>query len=699
MRLISPDLKFEVCAINQSELDTHAYPDEVVQEIDQEDRDSYLQAARLINERVDETVVIVQHEYGIYGGTWGGYLIDFLKELRCPVITTVHTVAAQPSLTMHRVTNDIVANSHLIVTLTDTSYALFQEIYPSAQSKTVRIDHGIHPQIFMKPQEAKAKLKLNNKHVLLTFGLLGPSKGIEHVITAMKSIAAQFPNALYLVVGGTHPNIVRKYGERYRLKLMKQVNKLGLQKHVRFVDNFLPTEAILRYLQASDIYVAASLNPEQAVSGTLSYALGAGRAVVATDFAQARESVLPRVGRVVPIGDSKALASAVNSLLGNSKLLNTMHRSAYASTRSMLWSNVADNYMGFAETLTNRLARWPKLNFQHLQALTDKFGMLQFATATAPLKSSGYTLDDNARALQLVNDIARLYPKQVELCNRLARPYLRVMEICLSHSPPVNYLTAIQRRPTQQNLEENLEDSRARAYWALQSAASGPLKIAKGAKKILKQLPFISPKQQHLRTIAFRLLGSCEACNAGDTSTKSQIKRLADHLVDVFEQTALSDWAWFEPALTYANGMISASLLEAAKVTGDDRYREVGLRSLDWLISVGFMGEVYIPIGQAGWYTRGGVRTLFDQQPEDVLAMMQGLGSAYQLTSNPKYLKLLHKAFSWFLGNNLLGVRMYDDSSGGCRDGLTPEGPNANQGAESTISYLKARLLLEQLKA
>lgn len=697
LQLLLPNIQFLVYALNQSELDTHAYPVEVIQEIDQDDRDSYIHAAQIINRHAKETLIIMQHEYGIYGGPWGEYIVDFLKTVRSPVITTFHTVLPQPSLSMHRVTQAIIENSHKLVVLTDASFRLVEELYPAAQTKLVRLAHGIHPQVFAKPNQVKRKFKLTGRRVLLTFGLLGPSKGIEYVIRAMKSVVKKFPETLYLVVGGTHPNILRHHGESYRLKLMRLVKELGLQKHVRFVNNFLPTDVILRYLQAADVYIASSLNQEQAVSGTLSYALGAGRAVVATNFTQAEEAVQPKVGRRVPIGDSRALAQAVIALFGTRQTLPAMHRAAYASTRSMLWSNVADNYAEVAAQLTLRLDRWPEFKLDHLLTLTDRYGLMQFATATAPLRTSGYTLDDNARALHLVSDVVELYPEHTHLCNQLARRYLRVIEICLAHKPPVNYLTASTRRPTLQNLSEDLNDSRARAYQALQAAAKGSLKLRDSAAKLLGSVPNQLHERQTLRTTAFRLLGVCSAYEGGRPELDSELARLATRLTRAFEQTALSDWAWFEPSLTYANGSLSASLIEAARVTGNKKYRKVGLQSLDWLTSIGFMGEVYVPIGQAGWYSRGGVRTMFDQQPEDVFAMTQALVGAYKLTSDPKYRKLLKKAFSWFLGNNLLGVRLYDDASGGCHDGLTPNGANVNEGAESTLAYLKARLLIDQV--
>jgi glycosyltransferase involved in cell wall biosynthesis len=372
-----------VCAMNESRLDTHAYPPEVTLQIDQEDEDSYSRAAASINAHAAETIVIVQHEYGIYGGDSGSLLVGFLEKLRCPVITTLHTVVAEPSYEMRAVTEQIIANSDRLITLTDTSYKLFASLYPSAQEKLVRIMHGIHPLLYKQPKAKKAQFGLADRSVLLTFGLLSRNKGIEYIISALPSIKEKIPNVMYLVLGATHPGVLRQEGEAYRLELMGLVKSLSLEGNVRFVDDFLPVKEILEYLQATDVYVATSLDPQQAVSGTLSYALGAGRAVIATNFAQAKEIVSQHVGRIVSIRDSGAVSEAAIELFAAPDKMQSMNHAAFAQTRSMLWTNVADDYAkclaDVARINEMRVAIWPPLKWDHLLALTDEFGMYQFS--------------------------------------------------------------------------------------------------------------------------------------------------------------------------------------------------------------------------------------------------------------------------------------------------------------------------------
>ncbi len=699
MRLLLPDINFEVCALNISSHNAHNYPAEVIRVIDSGSPASYLEAAGAINKKADQTIVIIQHEYGIYGSHYGQNLIPFLKALKCPVITTLHTVLAKPPAEMKAVTKGIVALSDQLVTLTRSSYDSLLARYPASKSKLNLIEHGIHPTLFRQADEVKPQLKLAKHRVLMTFGLLSRNKGIEFALKALPAIVTRYPDVLYLIIGETHPDVLRYEGEAYRSELRKLSKELGMEAHVRFIGDYLPVSKILTYLQATDIYIAPSLDPQQAVSGTLSYALGAGTAVISTGFSQAKEILGKEVGRIVPIGNSAAISREAIKLLSNPLSLEIMRQSAYGSTRSMLWSNVASNYITKAASLAMksgyRLKSLPRVKLDHINRMTDEYGLIQFATGRRSNPKSGYTLDDNARALQAVNSLARLYPEKLYECDRLSVSYLKVIRVCLSYNPPVNYLSAISSKATEQNYNEDFSDSFGRAYYALQTAAFGPLKKAQKARLLIKKLPVLAGDATP-RTVAFYLLGACAAFDSSNPRTAKPIKLLADRLVKVYRQNAAPEWRWFEPIMTYANGQLCASLLEAARLTGLPIYKKVGLESLDFLCSACFMGQVYVPIGQKGWYHREGARTLFDQQPEDVFAAVQALASAYSLTGRRKYLELAGKAFSWFLGNNLMGLRLYDDKTGGCRDGLTPKGVNKNEGAESTLAYLQARLIVER---
>ena len=700
MRGLLPDVELEVCAVNRRGISVKSYPTDVIAQIDQDDRHSYIEAARYINKRAAETLVIVQHEYGIYGGKAGDYILDLVHNLKCPIITTLHTVIDDPSPQMRKVARGIISSSKKVVVLTHDSYRVLTKLYPTLSSKVARIDHGIHPIIFQQPSEAKFPIGLSGRTVLLTFGLLSRNKGIEYVINALPAIVAKFPDTIYLVVGRTHPSVLLDEGESYRQELVDLVKKNRMEKNIKFIDDYLPLDKILAYLQAADIYIASSLDPKQSVSGTLSYALGAGCAVVTTDFSQAKELVTENVGRIVPGEDSRAISLAVNSLLKNPKKLRSMSQIAYESTRSMLWSNVADNYIELLdhvlEDSKQKLKYWPDFSLKHLESMTNKLGLVQFARKAQPMLRSGYTLDDNSRALQLVVAAADARPELANKCNALAKIYINVMAHCLNQEPIVNYLSGASRAITEQNDQEDLRDSFARAYYALQTTAAGSLGIASEAKLLIDRLPTI-PDNQILRPISLYLLGACDSLEAGNKEAKSLVNKLAKTLIEAYETHSSAGWRWFEPSMTYANGQLCASLLRAAQLTNSRKYKKNGLESLTFLCQVAFMGEVYVPIGQDGWYSHSKHRALFDQQPEDVWATIRALKLAFELTKDQSYVRLAKKAFSWFLGNNLLGYRMYDDESGGCHDGLTLLGPNKNEGVESTVTYLQARLALENL--
>jgi len=704
LKLLLPEVKFSVCAVNDNPTTTYKYPKEVTLQIEQEEETSYVKAAEAINKHAEETIVIVQHEYGIYGGASGEYIISLLKNLHCPVLMTLHTVVATPNPEMRKVTKQIISSCDQLITLTDGSYKLFKSLYPSAENKLTRIMHGIHPLLYKKPVDSKPQFKLENRKVLLTFGLLSRNKGIEYVINALPNIKQQIPDIIYLVVGGTHPGVIRKEGEAYRDSLAELVKKLSLEDNVRFVPKFLPLQDILRYIQSADIYIATSLDPQQAVSGTLSYALGSGRAVIATNFAQANEIVHKDVGRVVPIRDSEAISAAVIDLFAEPGALRTMNHLAYSETRSMLWSNTADNYAGsladIAKLRNTELIRWPVINWGHLKTLTDSLGMLQFSVKRRPDYESGYTLDDNSRALQTVQSAFDMGVLDKSLYSELSKKYLHIMEVCLTHYPTVNYLEVNTLLPTGQNLKENLNDSLARAFYSMQTIKYTGLKpVRDKATALLDNIPGDLYQVPYIRTLAQLLLGASFALQNGDVKMRKIVEELANRLVEAFRQNATPAWKWFDSAMTYANGQLCASLLDAARATKSDMYRKVGLESLEFLCDTCFMGDVYAPIGQDGWRQRDdGSRALFDQQPEDAFSTMQALESAFTLTGDKRYVEMARKVFSWFLGNNLVGDRLYDDTSGGCHDGLRSDGVNQNEGAESTLSYLNARLIIERLE-
>lgn len=700
--LLLPEVKIEACAINKRDMPIPDYPPEVIFEIDQDKLSDYSKAAAKINRRAEETLVIVQHEYGIFGGKYGDYIVELLDKLDCPVITTFHTVIDNPSTRMRRTTSKIIKKSDQLVVLAATSVQILHDLYPRSAKKVNLIGHGIHPVNFRQSTDAKQKMGLVEDKVLMTFGLLSRNKGIEYVIKGLPKVIKKFPSLVYLVIGETHPIVKLYEGEAYRQELEILVKKLGITKHVRFINEYMSVKQILDYLQASDLYIATSLDPKQTVSGTLTYALGAGCAVVTTGFSQAKEIVHEDMGRVVSLGSSEAMSSAILQLLADPDMLNKMSRAAFSSTRSILWSNIGDNYINLMDKLLRPTGRsfnhWPSINITHLKNMTDELGLVQFANGAVPDKPSGYTLDDNSRALQTLSYAHKYLPNLLGDTSALSKKYIKLIDACLGHKPIANYLKINSGVPTKQNLAEDLGDSVGRAYYALQLVAHGSLKEARQAGELIKKLP-TEPDDHALRPSLFYLLGACAAVDSNDLTFLPLLKKMAGRLVDAFNKNSTDNWQWFEPQITYANGQLCAGLIEAARLTGSKSYRKIGLASLDFLIQKCFMGEVYVPIGQNGWYSKGSDRALFDQQPEDALACIQAFDSAYRLTEDDKYIGLAKKAFSWYLGNNLVGCRMYDDQSGGCHDGLKPRRANPNEGAESLLAYLQARLIIEKLSA
>jgi glycosyltransferase involved in cell wall biosynthesis len=693
---------YKVAAMNASVEDAYEYPPEVFWQIEQDNKDHYLNLANEINIDTKIKAVVIQHEYGIYGTGSGENLLHFTSSCKKTMTICLHTVLEEMPQEMRVVTQKLLDSVTNVVVLTNTSKEILSRHFPQYQSKITVIEHGIHPTIFTLPDKNKDKHRLKGKTVLTTFGLLSRGKGIEYVIQALPQVVKKHPNLMYLILGQTHPVERRKEGEKYRLELIKLIHDLGLSNHVKFYDKFLDLKDILSYLSATDIYISTSLNPNQAVSGTLSYALGSGRAVVTTDFKQAKEIVDDSVGKIVPCKNSQSYALAILDLLSDEKRLLQKHKNAFEKTRSMLYTNVADNYL----TLLGKYANFsknpvlPSFTLEHLRKMTDDFGLLQFAKYSFPNPDYGYTLDDNARAL-IVCKYALNQNLSDKVAKKLANKYLRFMFHCLQDNGTlVNYLSYLELNPTEQNVSENIQDSFGRAIWALSEIInSNTLPKAFQAKArvlfsdIATQVKNLD--KLHLRSLAFTIKG----LHTFDQKYKVEITEFADKLLSSYMKNSQTSWSWYEDKLLYCNGVLPEALLCAYQATNKKEYLTVGLKSLEFLIEKTFMGEVYVAIGQKGWHNREGLRSQFDQQPEDPTSTIQCLTRAYEITKDEKYKYLAFKCFGWFLGNNLLGFRVYNDLTGGCHDALTQEGINLNQGAESLVSYLLGWLEINKLHA
>jgi glycosyltransferase involved in cell wall biosynthesis len=693
-----------VAAINLSALDTYEYPLEVEWQIDQNSKTEYLALARKLNKNPDVVTTILQHEYGIFGGEEGENILSFINAYKKTLVVTLHTIIPVPSVKMKVVTEAILKRADKIVVLTESSKNKIEELYPDSVGKIKVIPHGIHNTAFSGTTKFKRRLKLDNTKVISTFGLLSRGKGIEYMIAALPAVVKQFPDIRYLILGETHPVVRRAEGEKYRLELLSMVAKLHLKKHVKFYDQYLELPDLLNFLKATDIYISTSINPEQAVSGTLSYALGAGRAVISTDFVQAKELISNNVGRTVPIKNSAVFSEEIISLLKNPSRLTKMHRYAYEVTRPMLWNNVALEFSKVIlelhpDTLLDDAL--PKINLGHLHHMTDDCGLFQFADFRKPNKSFGYTLDDNARALVVACSLYENQPQNESLL--FIEKYLYFIRRCQkSDGNFVNYVSYNEKQATIQNLEEDIEESYSRALWGVCSTISTsnlPDNLREIAMGILNNALPHAYKLTHARTRALTIksLSLAYSSRKNKKELLDIIKIHAESLAESFKENKSISWDWFANYLGYNNAILPESLFIAGAILNNKKYTTIAQQTLVFLISKTFNEKMYVPIGNQAWHRQNETRSEFDQQPEDPTSMILALATAFEMTQNKEYQKLANLCFSWFLGNNALKIPVYNSSNGGCFDGLHPDRVNLNQGAESLVSYLLARIEVGRL--
>jgi len=697
---LAPNMVCKVAAVNLSPLDHYLYPPEVAWEIDQNNQKDYENLAISLNENSRVSGVILHHEYGIYGGEEGENILAFAENCTQPLLVTLHTVLPDPSPKMKFVTGKLIQRANIIVVLTENSRKILATVYPFSIGKTYVIPHGIHATNFSSTHKAKRKLKLSSYTVLSTFGLLSRGKGIEYVLTALPEVIKKFPFVKYLILGGTHPAVRRQEGEKYRSELADLVTKLGLKDHVKFYYQYLDLEHLIQFLQATDIYISTSINPNQAVSGTLSYALGTGRAVISTSFTQAKEIITPKNGRLVPIKNATALSQAIQELLKDPDQLMAMHLNAYESTRSMLWSKVAEEYSDILSQLV-----LPPLKLNHLKKMTDNFGLFQFAQLNKPNTDFGYTLDDNARALIVCCQLLKQKHSTTNV-KKLLATYLSFIECCQQEDGSfVNYIEYLSKKPTPQNSIEDLSDAQSRAILALVEVMRTE-QLSQSMKDKARNIFVRSISQlntfPHLRSKALIIKSAISAYGVL-VEFQPQLKMLIEEnsaaLVTALMQHEQPSWYWFENELKYNNAVLSESLMAAGVFLKKKEYLDIGTRTLQFLIQETFLTQTnsYAPIGQSLWYQQNQERGYFDQQPEDPASMILALMNAYEITGQQSYKNLARQCFSWFLGNNSLHLSLYDYQTGGCYDGLHPDRVNLNQGAESLVSYLLSRLAITNI--
>lgn len=702
-------IKSKVLAINDNGTSIYNYPRKVKWQIDETNIDDYLQRAKEINKSSEVKLVNIQHEYGIFGGEKGNYLLPFLEILQKPAIVTLHTVLPKPEQQIKIVTRSIAAKVNQIVVMTNSASRLLQEEYGVDKNKIAVIPHGVHHVTFPSKNKAKQKLNLSGYTILATFGMLNRDKGIEYAIEALPEVVKKFPKVLYLIIGATHPVIRRQEGERYRNKLKQKVIKLGLKDYVKFYNKYLPLSELIDYLKATDIYISPTLNPQQAVSGTISYALSCACPVIATANQYAQDVITPERGILVRFQKSYDIKKALLDMLTDKTMRKEMGRNSYFYSRHMTWQNVAlAHYKIFnelAKIAPREKEKLPGINLTHIKTLTDDFGIIQFAVHTKPDIHSGYCLDDNVRALLAMAQYYQ-YKKNKNVLE-LIKIYLKFIKF--GQRSNGRFYNFVNYNKTISDKSEN-EDSSGRALWALgyvMSSKAIPANLQQPARTMFKKAVKGATKNKFLRAISFSILGLSYAVNDENLSVKQKkeilalIKKLADKLVRSYQktiETTEGKWFWFEDFLTYSNYKLPEALLRAYTITNNEEYLQIAEQALNFLAEITFEKKYFSPIGQDGWYFRNSKRAYFDQQPEDTASAVEALMVAYEVTQDEKYKKQTQLAFSWFLGKNHLNQMVYDEATGGCYDGLGRYSLNFNQGAESSVSYLLARLAMEKVK-
>ncbi len=701
----APTLDCFVLAMNDGR-HQHAYPGRVRFELADNDIGAYTRAADFLNVNAVD-VISVQHEYGIFGGKAGSHLLTMLRELRMPIVTTLHTILSAPNAHQRRVMDELTALSDRLVVMTEGSAEILREVHGVAAQKIEMIPHGIPNVPFYG---SKDRLGVEGRPLILTFGLLSPDKGIEYVIDALPTILSHYPDVVYLVLGATHPHIIERNGETYRLMLEERAKRLGVDGNVIFHNRFVSQEELCEFLAAADIYITPYLNPEQITSGTLAYALGAGKAVISTPYPYAKELLSDGRGILVPWRDASAIASEIVGLLDDPEKRMSMRLRAAEHGRAMLWPSVAQAYLRTfeqaraeqtdrlrtafrASTLATRPAALPQVNLDHVSVMTDDTGMLQHASFNVPRYDEGYCVDDNARALLLMTLLEDAGSNDPRIVRMLATRYLAFISHAFNR--PLGRFRNFMSHSRLWQEEQGSEDSHGRALWALGTVVGrsfDPGRYSLAGALFHAALPAVSSFTSP-RAWAFALLGIEQYLHAfeGDRNVQTAGRAIADRLLGIFRRTDQRDWPWFEDRVTYCNARLPQALIATASWTGDTDMAATGIRSLEWLTTIQRTNDGYFaPVGTNGFFERGMTAAVFDQQPVEACATVSACMHAFRTTGDHRWVDHARRAFTWFLGQNQLQQALYDPLSGGCRDALHADRVNENEGAESTLSFLLA---------
>ena len=695
--------KIRICPL-ESENEKHQYGDEIKYILDVDHPGAFNSLARSINKNEDIRMVMIQHEFGFFEKKKNEF-IQFLKLVTKPVVMVYHTVLPHPNDLLKEHVQQISGFAESIIVMTKSSAGILTSEYGIQQEKITVIPHGTHLVPHLDKDFLKKKYKLSGKKVLSTFGLLGSGKSIETTLEALPAVVETNPDVLFLIIGKTHPSVIKQEGENYRKMLETKIAALQLERHVQFINYFLPLPDLLEYLQLTDIYLFTSKDPNQAVSGTFSYAISCGCPIISTPIPHACEVLKNDAGIIVDFENSIQLGQAIISLLNNEELQKNIASAGLHRMASTAWENAAIAHAMLFEKMGNDQVSLhynkPEINLDHLKKLTNDFGMIQFSKINHPDIESGYTLDDNARAMIAMCRHYELTHDKTDL--QYINIYFNFIKHCLQ--PGGNFINYVnkEKKFTEQNKSVNLEDSNGRAIWALGYLISMgsllPEELTSGAESLM-QTALLNVNTIHsTRAMAFVIKG-LYYCNTKNKSSQdiSLIKELANRLVQMYRHEKETEWQWFESYLTYANSILPEAMLCAWLATGELIYKEVARSTFDFLLSKIFTKKSIQVISNKNWLQKGEVAnqpSIGGEQPIDVAYTILALQKFYDVFKNEKYRRKMKIAFNWFLGNNHLHEVIYNPCTGGCYDGLEENYVNLNQGAESTVSYLMARLTVE----
>ncbi|MBN2457288.1 MAG: glycosyltransferase [Sedimentisphaerales bacterium] len=700
--------EFEAFVVAMRSENDLKYSNPVKFEVRQNVKNDYICAADYLNfSHID--VVCVQHEFGLFGGEGGSYINLLLNKLKAPVITTLHTILDSPDPAYYRSLVDVCEASQTVITMNKRGIDMLRDIYHVSGKKVRLIPHGIPDLPFVDSSYYKHKFGMEGRRTILTFGLLDKNKGIEVMLKAMPKIIEADPSVLYIILGMTHPAVLKQEGESYRFKLQRMVKELGCSEHVVFHNRFVKDEELHNFLCAADIYVTPYLNEQRLTSGTLSFAVGTGKAVVSTPYWAALELLDEGRGKIVPFNNSKQMTELIVHILEDDPLFYSLRRKAYDYGRLRTWPKNGQVYwkllsskrlpvrlkpaaVSVPGTLSN--LEVPEPSLIHLKRLTDDTGLIQHATFTSPNRKHGYCTDDNARAAIAMIKYYAQYADPDAL--RFLDTYLSF--ILYSQSEEGNVRNFMRYDRTWLD-DEPANDALGRLLWAFGTVIAKPptpayLSIAKDAF----DKSAVHVEKQFPRGTAYSILGMCDYLKQfpGASDIKRQLEIAADELVTQYRENNLPDWQWFEDILTYDNAILPCALFASYLTVKKQKYLNIAQKTCEFFLENTFNGSHFSFIGCKGWYERKGVRAVFDQQPIEVASTVMMLRAAFDATGNHKFLTLQRKAFDWFLGENDLHIPVYDFRTRGCNDGLTPTGLNTNQGAESTISFLLSLLNLAE---